>query len=74
MSESSEHPATDRREAAARRPLDVPSLVAGVVVLVLCAAFALGDLDALDVQARVVGPTVLLGIGVAVLVSGRRSR
>lgn len=52
--------------------VDVASLVAGIVVLALAAAFAFGDLDRLDVQTRVVWPTVLLGVGVALLLGGRR--
>lgn len=54
-----------------RTGVDLVSLVAGVVVAVICAAFAFGDLDSFRVQARVVWPTVLLGLGVALLASSR---
>ena len=58
--------------SARRRPLDVTSLVAGVVVLVIAAAFAFGDPDSLHDQGRVIGPLVLLGVGVALLVGSLR--
>lgn len=61
----------DDRESA-RRPVDPVSLVAGIVAAILCAAFAFGDLDGLAVQARVIWPTILLGIGLALLATSRR--
>ena len=59
-------------DADRRRPLDITSLVAGVVVLAITAAFAFGEPDSLHDQGRVVGPLVLLGIGVALLVGSIR--
>lgn len=59
------HETTGRSE----RPVDVVSLVGGIVVLVLTLAFAFGDLDTFDAQAGIVWPTIVLGIGAAVLVS-----
>lgn len=59
-------------ETGRRRPLDITSLVAGVVVLAITAAFAFGEPDSLHDQGRVVGPLVLLGIGVALLVGSIR--
>lgn len=70
---------TDRTDPAGAAPppgtsrrVDAVSLVAGLVLAVLCAAYALGDLGDLDGQARVVGPTILLGVGVALLATSRR--
>jgi hypothetical protein len=59
-------------EGEVARRVDPVSLVAGIVVAVLCAAYAFGDLDGLAVQARVVWPTILLGVGVGLLATGRR--
>ena len=59
-------------DARRQRPLDITSLVAGVVVLAITAAFAFGEPDSLHDQGRVVGPLVLLGIGVALLVGSIR--
>lgn len=66
------HPDSAREITTTRRPLDVTSLVAGVVVLAIAAAFAVGDPDSLHDQGRVVGPLVLLGVGVALLVGSLR--
>lgn len=54
------------------RRIDLVSLVAGLVVVVLCLAFTFGDLDTFHAQARVVWPTVLLGLGAGLVASGRR--
>ena len=61
----------DRSE---RPPFDLSSLVAGIVVLALAAAFAFGDLDTVRDQARIVWPIALLGVGVGFLfgAGGRR--
>jgi hypothetical protein len=53
--------------AGRRRPLDTTSLVAGVVVLAIAAAFAFGDPDSIRDQGRVIGPLALLGLGAALL-------
>ena len=54
------------------RGLDHTSLVAGVVVLLIAAAFAFGDPDSLRDQGRLMGPLVLLGIGAALLIGSLR--
>ena len=55
-----------------RRGLDHTSLVAGVVVLLIAAAFAFGDPDSFRDQGRLMGPLVLLGIGAALLIGSLR--
>lgn len=62
---------TDPRTTDRRSP-DLVSLIAGVVVGVIVLAFALGDLGTFDRQARVLVPTVLFGVGVALLATSRR--
>lgn len=57
--------------AAPRRRIDVVSLVAGLVFLVMAAAFALAGLDSLEEQVRLVWPTALLGIGLGMLLGTR---
>ena len=57
---------------ARRRSLDHTSLVAGVVVLLIAAAFAFGDPDSVREQGRLIGPLVLLGIGAALLIGSLR--
>jgi len=61
-------PTADEPSSPARR-LDVPSLVASLVVAALTVVLAQGDLD---LHGRWVLPVVLLGIGVATLASTRR--
>ena len=63
---------TDVPERPSHRKIDVTSLVAGVVVLLIAAAFAFGDPDDLHEQAQVVGPLVLLGIGATLLIGSLR--
>jgi hypothetical protein len=58
--------------AVRHRGLDHTSLVAGVVVLLIAAAFAFGDPDSLRDQGRLMGPLVLLGIGAALLIGSLR--
>ena len=59
---------SEQTDVARRRPVDHTSLIAGVVVLAIAAAFAFGDPDSLRDQGRVMGPLVLLGVGAALLV------
>lgn len=66
MSAENRSPDTSRR-------VDLVCLVAGAVVLVICIAFAVSDLDSFRLQARVLWPTVLLALGVGLLVSSRRA-
>jgi hypothetical protein len=72
MSADDRNPPDDAPRGEVVRRIDPVSLVAGIVVAILCAAYAFGDLDGLGVQARVVWPTILLGVGVALLATSRR--
>lgn len=56
-----------RPPADDRRRLDLFSGIAGVTVLVIAGLFAVLDLDALDEQARLIGPIGLVGLGLALL-------
>jgi hypothetical protein len=50
------------------------AIVAGIVFVVAGAAFLLEGLDVWDLQARMLAPAALIGIGLAVLLGGRSRR
>ena len=54
----------------ARRPLDLPSLVAGVAVVVLGAVLLLDRLDVLNLRFASLGPLACAAIGAVLLASG----
>lgn len=54
--------------------LDRTSIVAGIVFIVLGMLFLLERAGVLDVQPAYVWPLLLIGLGVAVLLGGRRER
>lgn len=56
------------------RDLDRTSIVAGLVFIVLGVLFLLERAGVLDVQPAYVWPLLLIGLGVAVLLGGRRER
>jgi len=57
-----------------RHEVDVVSLVSGLLIVLLAGLFLLNDLTTVSVDARWVGPLVLLGVGAAGLVASLRSR
>lgn len=56
------------------RRLDLFSGIAGATVLVIAILFAVLDLDALDEQARLIGPIGLVGLGLALLATTLQPR
>lgn len=60
-----------------RHPLDVFSLLSGLVMLAFAAAFVVGQYTTLELDGRLVVPVLLVGLGVAglagALVAQRRS-
>lgn len=60
-----------------RHPLDVFSLLSGLVILAFAAAFVVGQYTTLELDGRLVVPVLLVGLGVAglagALVAQRRS-
>jgi hypothetical protein len=54
------------------RRIRITPLVAGIVFLVMAAAFAFGDLDSIEDQIRVVWPGSMLAIGVGMLLGARQ--
>lgn len=60
-----------------KHPLDVFSLLSGLVVMAFAAAFIVGQYTTIQVDARIVGPLLLVGLGLAglagALVAQRRS-
>lgn len=60
-----------------RHPLDVFSLLAGLVVIVFAALFIVGQYTTVELDGRLVAPLLLVGLGLAglagALVAQRRS-
>jgi hypothetical protein len=58
----------------ARRRPDVPSLVAGAVIVLLGAVLLLDRLDALDLRFAALGPLACAALGAILLASGLSRR
>jgi hypothetical protein len=54
------------------RRIRITPLVAGIVFLVMAAAFTFGDLDSIEDQIRVVWPGSMLAIGIGMLLGARQ--
>jgi cytochrome c oxidase subunit IV len=57
-----------------RHPLDLVSLVAGVIFSLVGLAFLVGALGSVDVQLRWLWPVVLVVLGLALLAGNRPGR
>ena len=57
-----------------RHERDAVSLMAGVLLVLVAAAFLVHDLTSVDVDGRWVAPAVLLAVGTAGLLSSLRAR